>query len=107
MTRSLLPDSGRALAGALARGYATAFTDTGHTGTVGDGSFAFGHPEKLIDFAYRAVHEMTVQAKTIVQTYYGTAPKLSYWNAGSIRLFMAPGMNHCTDDAANFVCRVR
>ena len=29
-------------------------------------SFAIGHPEKLIDFAYRAVHEMTVQAKALI-----------------------------------------
>ena len=77
------PVKGRALAGALARGYAAASTDTGHTGTGGDGSFAFDHAEKLVDFAYRAVHEMTVKAKTIVQTYYGTAPKLSYWNGCS------------------------
>src|SRR5437879_688660 len=47
------------LARALAHGYATASTDTGHTG--GSASFALGHPEKLIDFGYRAVHEMTVE----------------------------------------------
>src|SRR5207244_4201688 len=71
-----------ALAQAVAAGYATASTDTGHTGN--NGSFALGHPEKLIDFGYRAVHEMTVQAKTIVDTYYGTAPKLSFWNGCSL-----------------------
>jgi feruloyl esterase len=37
-----------ALADGLRRGYATASTDTGHEG--GSGSFALGHPEKLIDF---------------------------------------------------------
>jgi feruloyl esterase len=47
---------------ALARGYAVASTNTGHDGTVSDGSFALGHPEKLIDVGYRAVHEMTVKA---------------------------------------------
>jgi feruloyl esterase len=66
-----------ALAGALARGYAAASTDTGHTG--GSGSFALGHPEKLIDFAYRAVHEMTVKSKVILKAFYGSGPKLSYW----------------------------
>src|SRR5579859_5353169 len=57
------------LARALVRGYATASTDTGHSG--GSGSFALGHPEKLVDFGYRAVHEMTVQAKSIIAAYYG------------------------------------
>ena len=70
-----------ALAKALAQGYATASTDTGHSG--GSGSFALGHPEKLIDFAYRAVHEMTVKSKAIVAAYYGDGPKLSYWNGCS------------------------
>jgi feruloyl esterase len=69
------------LARALARGYATASTDTGHSG--GSGSFVLDHPEKLADFGYRAVHEMTVQAKAIIAAYYGDAPKLSYWNGCS------------------------
>ena len=46
------------LAEGVKRGFATAGTDTGHEG--GSASFATGHPEKLTDFAYRAVHEMTV-----------------------------------------------
>jgi feruloyl esterase len=46
-----------ALARGLADGYATASTDTGHTGNTG--SFALGHPEKMIDFGYRSEHEMT------------------------------------------------
>jgi feruloyl esterase len=45
----------QALADGLRRNYATASSDTGHT-TV-DASFAIGHPEKLIDFGYRAVHQ--------------------------------------------------
>jgi feruloyl esterase len=66
-----------ALATAVRRGYAAASTDTGHQG--GSGQFALGHPEKLIDFGYRAVHEMTVQAKAIVAAFYGNGPRLSYW----------------------------
>ena len=46
----------------LARGYAVASTDRGHKGAAFDASFASGHPEKLIDFAYRATHETTVKA---------------------------------------------
>src|SRR6266404_894259 len=65
------------LAAALRRGYATAGTDTGHTG--GSGSFALGHPEKLVDFAWRAVHEMTEKSKAIILGYYGKPAKFSYW----------------------------
>jgi feruloyl esterase len=54
--------------------YATASTDTGHEGNGTDPSFALGHPEKLIDFSYRAVHEMTVHAKSIIAAYYARAP---------------------------------
>ena len=67
----------------LSRGYATASTDTGHEGSGTDASFALGHPEKVIDFGYRAVHEMTLKAKAIVEAYYGRAAKLSYWNGCS------------------------
>ena len=42
-----------------------------------------GHPEKLIDFAYRSEHEMTVAAKAIIDAFYGSAPKYSYWNGCS------------------------
>jgi feruloyl esterase len=65
---------------AVQRGYAAANTDTGHDAsrTTG-GSFIPGHPEKLIDYGYRAVHEMTVKAKAIVAAYYGTTPKHSYF----------------------------
>jgi Tannase and feruloyl esterase len=47
----------------------------GHYGTSGDGSFALGHPDKLVDFGYRAVHEMTVKAKAIVAAFYGECPQ--------------------------------
>jgi hypothetical protein len=67
----------------LARGYAVASANTGHDATASDISFALGHPEKLIDFGYRAVHEMTVKAKAIVAAYYAKPPTLSYWNGCS------------------------
>jgi len=70
-----------ALADAVRAGYASASTDTGHVG--GGGAFALGHPEKLIDFSWRSEHEMTVKAKAIVQAFYGSGPKLSYWNGCS------------------------
>jgi feruloyl esterase len=70
-----------ALTAALSRGYATSSTDTGHAG--GSASFAVGHPERVIDFGWRAVHEMTSASKAIVGAYYGAGPKLSYWNGCS------------------------
>jgi feruloyl esterase len=70
-----------ALADAVKAGYASVSTDTGHVG--GSGSFALGHPEKLIDFSWRSEHEMTLKAKAIIQGFYGSAPRLSYWNGCS------------------------
>jgi tannase/feruloyl esterase len=70
-----------AMAQALRRGYATTSTDTGHSEP--GGAFTLGHPEKFIDFAYRSEHEMTVTAKAVVNAYYGSAPKYSYWNGCS------------------------
>ncbi len=69
------------LAAGLARGYATAMSDLGHEGA--SASFATGHPEKLLDFGYRAAHEMTMAAKAIVASFYGQAPKYSYWSGCS------------------------
>ncbi len=68
-----------ALAEPLSRGYATVATDTGHVGSGMDAEFAIGHREKLIDFGYRAVHEMTVKAKNIIEEYYGKKERLSLW----------------------------
>jgi feruloyl esterase len=71
----------RDLATAVALGYAAASTDTGHTDTTA--AFTLGHPEKLIDFAYRAVHEMTLTAKEIVVGYYGSGAVRAYFNGCS------------------------
>ena len=70
-----------AIANGLRRGYATASNDTGHKG--GSASFVVGHPEKLIDFGYRAMHEMTVQSKAIIQAFYNRGPRLSYYQGCS------------------------
>ena len=72
-----------AMAEALGRGYAVASTDTGHSGNGGDASFALGHPEKLIDFGYRAVHEMTAAAKAFVGAFYDARPVSGTWNGCS------------------------
>src|SRR3954452_18152576 len=58
-----------AMATALRRGYATASTDTGHSGD--DMKFGQGHPEKVIDYGWRAIHIMTDTAKLIVHDAQG------------------------------------
>jgi len=73
----------RTMASSLNAGYATASTDTGHVNDGTQARFALGHPEKLVDFAYRAVHEMTVTSKQVIAAFYGNGPKLSYWNGCS------------------------
>ena len=67
------------LAGGLLRGFATAGTDDGHTGSGLDGSWALGHPEKIIDFGYRAVHETAVKSAAIVAAYFGNPAARSYF----------------------------
>jgi hypothetical protein len=61
-----------ALAGIVQNGYVAASTDTGH---VEDGyDWAKGHPEKLVDWGHRAVHEMAVAAKQLIQSFYASRP---------------------------------
>jgi hypothetical protein len=67
----------KALASAVIDGDASGATDTGHATT--DAAWALGHPEKIVDYGYRAIHEMTVQARSIVQAFYGSAPTRSYF----------------------------
>jgi feruloyl esterase len=69
------------MAEALRRGYATSATDDGHTGR--GAGFIAGHPEKFIDFAYRAEHEMTLEAKRLIKAFYGREARHSYWNGCS------------------------
>ncbi len=70
-----------ALAAAVTKGYAAVSTDTGHTGDQMD--FGIGHPEKIVDWAYRSVHEMTTIAKTVVERVKGRAPARSYFSGCS------------------------
>src|SRR6266852_2668949 len=67
------------LGDAVRSGYATAGTDTGHWGRDGDSAWALGHLEKVIDFDYRAIHEMTLTAKAIIRAFYGKSPEHSYF----------------------------
>ncbi|HEX5418852.1 MAG TPA: tannase/feruloyl esterase family alpha/beta hydrolase, partial [Gammaproteobacteria bacterium] len=69
---------------ALRRGYATAGTDTGHSAKDGpSGMFALGHPQKLVDFAYRAVHDMADKSKYVIDTFYARPIEYSYFKGCS------------------------
>jgi feruloyl esterase len=66
-----------AMATALRRGYATASTDTGHTGD--DVIFGQGHPEKVVDFGWRAIHLMTETAKLVIRNATGRFAEKAYF----------------------------
>jgi hypothetical protein len=69
----------RALGLAVFQGYASAATDTGHATEGTNATWALGHPEKIVDFAYRAIHEMTVIGKATTKAFYGDAAQHSYF----------------------------
>jgi len=69
-----------ALGNAILRGYAAAGTNDGHVDPVGtDASWALGHPQKIIDFGYRALKETTDAAKLVIKAFAGDAPQYSYF----------------------------
>ncbi len=72
-----------AMASDVRLGYASTSTDTGHEASVIDGSWALGHPEKIIDFGYRAHHLVAQDAKSIVEAFYSAAPRHSYFQGCS------------------------
>ena len=69
-----------ALALAVNAGYASASTDTGHEATD---SAWLDDRQRVIDYGYRAIHEMTLKAKAVIDAYYGKAPQYSYFNGCS------------------------
>jgi hypothetical protein len=71
------------LARALANNDATAGTDTGHFADGIDASWALHHPEKITDYGWRGVHQMTAQSKAIIAAYYGSPAKHSYFTSCS------------------------
>ncbi len=71
------------LAGNLRRGFATAGSDAGHQAEAEDATWAFGHPEKIKDFGWRAVHLTAVRAKDIVKAYYGKPQQKAYFDSCS------------------------
>jgi feruloyl esterase len=70
---------------ALKAGYATMSTDNGHvtdTRQANGGSeqtWALGHPEKMLDFAFRAMHLSTIAGKAVTRSFYGRSAGQSYF----------------------------
>jgi feruloyl esterase len=69
-----------AMAEAVRAGYASSSTDTGHEST--DSTWLLDR-QRVIDYGYRAIHEMTVKAKAVIESHYGRAPQYSYFNGCS------------------------
>jgi len=74
----------RSLVMGLRRGYAVAGTDDGHVAgkAEADAAFALHHPEKVVDFGWRALKETTDLSKTVLAAY-AAPPKFSYFNGCS------------------------
>ncbi len=71
------------MADAVRRGFATAGTDTGHSGSPADASWALGSRQSVVDFGDRSLHEMTLKAKAVITGFYGATPAKSYYNGCS------------------------
>ncbi|MGO9138514.1 MAG: tannase/feruloyl esterase family alpha/beta hydrolase [Syntrophales bacterium] len=75
----------------ITAGYATANTTMGThenmpalpLGGALDFSFGVGYPQRVINFGYLATHLMTLSAKDIINTFYGTSPAYSYFTGCS------------------------
>lgn len=72
------------LALGLRHGFAVASTDDGHESpTDSQAAWAFGHPEKVVDFGYRAVHLTARVARSIIDGYYGRRAAHAYFSGCS------------------------
>jgi len=67
----------------LRRGYACVTTDTGHKGKGDDGLWAANNLSTQIDFAFRAIHVVTLAGRAIVGGYYGNDLKKVYFQSCS------------------------
>ena len=81
------------LATGITNGFATAISDLG-TGSSGCTSLfcgsaippstgLYGHPERIKDFGYRAIHLMTVRGKEIVNAFYRQNAQKAYFGGCS------------------------
>lgn len=65
----------------LYAGYAVANSNLGHFAT--NANWANGHPEKLIDYAYRGDHVTAEASKAIIYAYYNSEAQHSYFHGCS------------------------
>ena len=64
----------------LATGYAVAGTDDGHqSGSMTDASWAPQHPEKVVDFGWRAIHDTAIDGRAVVHSLTAHEPAKSYF----------------------------
>ena len=68
---------------ALALGYAVAGSNTGHDADVEPLATFASDPDKLVDYAHRAVHQTTLLAKALLHRIYGEGPRYSYFQGCS------------------------
>lgn len=67
----------------LKRGFAALGSDAGHQAEGTDSTWAYGHPEKVKDFGWRAIHLTAERGKEIVDAYYGKPADKSYFESCS------------------------
>jgi feruloyl esterase len=77
------PGVARSFTAGVNEGFAVAGTDTGHDRDREPWAQFGTDRQKVVDFAYRAVHVTTVAAKNLIATYYGTDPERSYFSGCS------------------------
>jgi feruloyl esterase len=71
------------LANYLKRNFAVAGSDAGHQGNATDATWAYGHPEKVKDFGWRAVHLTRLGAGEIISAFYGKRENKAYFDSCS------------------------
>jgi feruloyl esterase len=84
---------------ALAGGYATMSTDNGHVDPPGGNyglDWAYQHPQKLVDWSWRALHLSTLAAKDVIKNFYGKPAGKNYFVACSA------GGHHALMEATRF-----
>jgi feruloyl esterase len=75
-------------ASALGKGYVVIVTDTGHAGNGTDANWVIGpdgkrDQAKIVDFFYRAEHDVTVAGKRFAQAYYSAPVQHAYFDGCS------------------------
>src|SRR5580704_6067399 len=62
---------------AVHAGYVASATDIGHKDS--ESRWWDGHPEKVIDFDYRGIHETALRTKAVIEAFYGRLQAHAYF----------------------------